>query len=120
MLARRAIEQLMETGCNMVGEDFRFLCTSLRFAFYLPAMGPMEERGGVFQVDDAEVGTFGFHPVGDVQRRAKDPYGFFEFAPAEGLDLGQGQSVVVRSSRGMELGTVVAEAEVVDPSGLLV
>jgi hypothetical protein len=38
---------------------------------------------------------------------------------AEGLDLGQGQSVVVRSSRGMELGTVVAEAEVVDPSGLL-
>ncbi|HEX6393742.1 MAG TPA: hypothetical protein VFZ97_09885 [Acidimicrobiales bacterium] len=28
-----------------------------------------------------------FHPVGDVRRRAKDPYGFFEFAPAEGLDL---------------------------------
>ena len=60
----------------MVGEDFRFLCTSLRFAFYLPAMGPMEERGGVFQVDDAEVGTFGFHPVGDVEqmlRRAREP-----------------------------------------------
>ena len=28
-----------------------------------------------------------FHPVGDVLRQAKDPYGFFEFAPAEGLDL---------------------------------
>ena len=28
-----------------------------------------------------------FHPVGSVQRPAKDPYGFFEFAPAEGLDL---------------------------------
>jgi hypothetical protein len=49
VLARRAIEQLMETGCNMVGEDFRFLCTSLRFAFYLPAMGPIEGKGWVFQ-----------------------------------------------------------------------
>jgi hypothetical protein len=28
-----------------------------------------------------------FHPVGEVHRPAKDPYGFFEFAPAEGLDL---------------------------------
>src|SRR6516165_400923 len=28
-----------------------------------------------------------FHPVGPVQRLTKDPYGFFEFAPAEGLDL---------------------------------
>jgi hypothetical protein len=28
-----------------------------------------------------------FHPVGRVHRAAKDPYGFFEFAPAEGLDL---------------------------------
>ena len=28
-----------------------------------------------------------FHPVGAVHRPAKDPYGFFEFAPAEGLDL---------------------------------
>jgi hypothetical protein len=28
-----------------------------------------------------------FHPVGAVHRTAKDPYGFFEFAPAEGLDL---------------------------------
>ena len=28
-----------------------------------------------------------FHPVGPVHRPAKDPYGFFEFAPAEGLDL---------------------------------
>src|SRR6476661_9982860 len=29
-----------------------------------------------------------FHPVdGSVERLAKDPFGFFEFAPAEGLDL---------------------------------
>jgi hypothetical protein len=28
-----------------------------------------------------------FHTVGEVHRPAKDPYGFFEFAPAEGLDL---------------------------------
>src|SRR5262249_13076686 len=28
-----------------------------------------------------------FRPVGEVHRPAKDPYGFFEFAPAEGLDL---------------------------------
>jgi hypothetical protein len=28
-----------------------------------------------------------FHPVGPVQRPTKDPYGFFQFAPAEGLDL---------------------------------
>jgi hypothetical protein len=28
-----------------------------------------------------------FHPVGEVHRMTKDPYGFFEFAPAEGLDL---------------------------------
>jgi hypothetical protein len=28
-----------------------------------------------------------FHPVGEVHRPDKDPYGFFEFAPAEGLDL---------------------------------
>jgi hypothetical protein len=28
-----------------------------------------------------------FHPVGSVQRLTKDPFGFFEFAPAEGLDL---------------------------------
>jgi hypothetical protein len=28
-----------------------------------------------------------FHPVGSVRRLAKDPYGFFEFAPAGGLDL---------------------------------
>jgi hypothetical protein len=28
-----------------------------------------------------------FHPVGEIHRPAKDPYGFFDFAPAEGLDL---------------------------------
>ena len=28
-----------------------------------------------------------FHSVGSVQRLGKDPYGFFEYAPAEGLDL---------------------------------
>jgi hypothetical protein len=28
-----------------------------------------------------------FHPVGSVQRPTKDPFGFFEFAPAGGLDL---------------------------------
>jgi hypothetical protein len=28
-----------------------------------------------------------FRPVGEVHRIAKDPYGFFEFVPAEGLDL---------------------------------
>jgi hypothetical protein len=28
-----------------------------------------------------------FRAVGSVQRRSKDPYGFFEFAPSEGLDL---------------------------------
>jgi hypothetical protein len=28
-----------------------------------------------------------FHPVGPVQRPTKDPFGFFEFAPSEGLDL---------------------------------
>src|SRR6516165_9180301 len=28
-----------------------------------------------------------FHPVGSVQRLTKDPFGFFEFAPAAGLDL---------------------------------
>jgi hypothetical protein len=28
-----------------------------------------------------------FHPVGSVQRLTKDPFGFFEFAPAGGLDL---------------------------------
>jgi hypothetical protein len=33
------------------------------------------------------VQTSDFHPVGSVQRPAKDPYGFFEFAPADGLDL---------------------------------
>jgi hypothetical protein len=38
---------------------------------------------------------------------------------ATGLDFGPGQSVVVRSIRGMELGTVVAEAEVVDATGRL-
>ena len=35
-----------------------------------------------------EVRASDFHPVeGSVQRLAKDPYGFFEFAPAEMLDL---------------------------------
>jgi hypothetical protein len=38
---------------------------------------------------------------------------------ADGKDFGPGQSVVVRSIRGMELGTVVAEAEVVDATGRL-
>ncbi len=28
-----------------------------------------------------------FHSVGSIKRLARDPYGFFEFAPAEGLDL---------------------------------
>jgi hypothetical protein len=36
------------------------------------------------------------HPVRPVQRLTKDPYGFFEFAPAEGLDLDLLDRVLVR------------------------
>jgi hypothetical protein len=40
-----------------------------------------------------------FHPVGPVQRPAKDPYGFFQFAPAEGLDLDLLDRVLVAARR---------------------
>jgi hypothetical protein len=45
-----------------------------------------------------------FHPVGPIHRPAKDPYGFFEFAPAEGLDLDLLDRVLVAAHR--EAGSV--------------
>ena len=67
-----------------------------------------------------------FHPVGPVQRPAKDPYGFFEFAPAEGLDLDLLDRVLVAARQ--EAGSVdvvllpesaVAEDEIDDLETLL-
>ena len=67
-----------------------------------------------------------FHPVGDLRRRAKDPYGFFEFAPAEGLDLDLLDRVLVAARQ--EAGSVdvvllpesaVAEGEIDDLESLL-
>jgi hypothetical protein len=40
-----------------------------------------------------------FHPVGPVLRQAKDPYGFFEFAPPDGLDLDLLDRVLVAARR---------------------
>jgi hypothetical protein len=52
-----------------------------------------------------EVRATDFHPVeGSVQRLSKDPYGFFEFAPAEGLDLDLLDRVLVAARR--EAGSV--------------
>jgi hypothetical protein len=45
-----------------------------------------------------------FHPVGPVQRLTKDPYGFFEFAPTEGLDLDLLDRVLVAARQ--EVGSV--------------
>ncbi len=45
-----------------------------------------------------------FHSVGSVQRLGKDPYGFFEFAPAVGLDLDLFDRVLVASR--LEAGSV--------------
>ena len=45
-----------------------------------------------------------FHPVGSVQRLGNDPYGFFEFAPAVGLDLDLLDRVLVASR--LEAGSV--------------
>src|SRR5262249_55773390 len=47
-----------------------------------------------------------FHPVGPVLRPTKDPYGFFEFAPAEGLDLDLLDRVLVAARQ--EAGSVDA------------
>ena len=67
-----------------------------------------------------------FHPVGPVQRPAKNPYGFFEFAPAEGLDLDLLDRVLVAARQ--EAGSVdvvllpesaVAEGEIDDLETLL-
>jgi hypothetical protein len=67
-----------------------------------------------------------FHPVGDVQRRAKDPYGYFEFAPAGGLDLDLLNGVLAAARQ--EAGSVdvvllpesaVAEGEIDDLETLL-
>ena len=67
-----------------------------------------------------------FHPVGEVQRPAKNPYGFFEFAPAEGLDLDLLDRVLVAARQ--EAGSVdvvllpesaVAEGEIDDLETLL-
>ncbi len=67
-----------------------------------------------------------FHPVGSVQRPAKDPYGFFEFAPAVGLDLDLLDRVLVAARH--EAGSVdvvllpesaVAEDEIDDLETLL-
>jgi hypothetical protein len=67
-----------------------------------------------------------FHPVGEVQRLAKDPYGFFEFAPAVGLDLDLLDRVLVAARQ--EAGSVdvvllpesaVAEGEIADLETLL-
>jgi hypothetical protein len=45
-----------------------------------------------------------FHPVGPARRLEKDPYGFFEFAPAAGLDLDLLDRVLVAARR--EAGSV--------------
>jgi hypothetical protein len=67
-----------------------------------------------------------FHTVGDVHRPAKSPYGFFEFAPAEGLDLDLLDRVLVAARQ--EAGSVdvvllpesaVAEGEIDDLETLL-
>ena len=67
-----------------------------------------------------------FHPVGPVLRQAKNPYGFFQFAPAEGLDLDLLDRVLVAARQ--ESGSVdvvllpesaVAEDEIDDLETLL-
>ena len=67
-----------------------------------------------------------FHPVGQVQRLAKDPYGFFEFNPAVGLDLDLLDRVLVAARQ--EAGSVdvvllpesaVAEDEIDDLEAVL-
>jgi hypothetical protein len=67
-----------------------------------------------------------FHPVGTVLRPTKKPYGFFEFAPAEGLDLDLLDRVLVAARQ--EAGSVdvvllpesaVAEDEIDDLETLL-
>jgi hypothetical protein len=67
-----------------------------------------------------------FRPVGPVLRQAKDPYGFFRFAPAEQLDLDLLDRVLVAARQ--ESGSVdvvvlpesaVAEDEIDDLERLL-
>jgi hypothetical protein len=52
-----------------------------------------------------EVNASDFHPIeGSVQRPSKDPFGFFEFAPGQGLDLDLLDRVLVTARR--EAGSV--------------
>ena len=52
-----------------------------------------------------EVNASDFRPIeGSVQRPSKDPFGFFEFAPAQGLDFDLLDRVLVAASR--EAGSV--------------
>jgi hypothetical protein len=72
------------------------------------------------------VREFDFHPVGSLQRLATEPVGFFEFAPAEGLDLDLLDRVLVAAREEAESVDVVVlpesavdEADIDDLEALL-